>query len=64
MIVVLTQPGDRLKEYAADRRHGRFILKNLLPYLEKKIPSAAIAIPAGAHGCQLRRGSKSLLCLA
>ncbi|CAM2064818.1 Esterase family protein [Sulfidibacter corallicola] len=38
MIVVLTQAGDRLREYAADERHADFIVKSVLPYMESKFP--------------------------
>ncbi len=38
MIVALTPPGDRLKEYADDERHARFIATELLPALESRYP--------------------------
>lgn len=38
MIVALTQSPNRLKEYAADEAHGRFLLNELIPALESKFP--------------------------
>ena len=38
MIVALTKAEDRLREYAADPRHARFIVKDVLPFLEKRYP--------------------------
>jgi enterochelin esterase family protein len=38
MIVALTQPGDRLKEYAGDPDHASFIARELLPHLNATLP--------------------------
>ncbi len=38
MVVALTQPGDRLTEYAGDVGHGAFLVKELLPRLQSSLP--------------------------
>ena len=38
MIVALTQPGDRLKEYGADPRHADHLARELVPALEARFP--------------------------
>jgi enterochelin esterase family protein len=38
MIVALTNPHDRLKEYANDERHSRHIVEEVIPALEQKYP--------------------------
>ncbi|CAM2010394.1 alpha/beta hydrolase-fold protein [Acanthopleuribacter pedis] len=38
MIVALTQSGDRLREYAADKRHADFIVGDVLPFMEQNYP--------------------------
>ena len=38
MIVAMTDPSDRLREYADDERHGRFLTEDLVPYLETNYP--------------------------
>lgn len=38
MIVALTQAVDRLDEYAASEDHGRFLVDDVLPYLENRYP--------------------------
>ncbi|MFQ5740438.1 MAG: alpha/beta hydrolase-fold protein [Acidobacteriota bacterium] len=38
MIVALTQPQERLKEYAAHRDQARFVALELLPFLESEFP--------------------------
>jgi enterochelin esterase family protein len=38
MVVALTNPGDRLKEYAGDPDHAGFVVKELLPALESALP--------------------------
>jgi len=38
VIVALTQPGDRLKEYAGDEAHGAFLVEDLLPRLQSSLP--------------------------
>lgn len=37
-VVAFTNPGDRLREYANDSRHARFITAELLPRLEEQLP--------------------------
>lgn len=38
MIVALSQPGDRLREYGADPRHARHLTEELVPALESAFP--------------------------
>jgi enterochelin esterase family protein len=38
IVVALSNPGDRLVEYAADPRHGKYIVEELLPALEDRYP--------------------------
>ncbi len=38
IIVALTQSPDRLHEYAADERHGKFIVEDVVPFLESTFP--------------------------
>lgn len=38
LVVALTQSNDRMKEYAADDRHARFLVEDLLPQLEAEYP--------------------------
>ena len=38
MIVAMTQSPDRLREYAADERHARFITQELVPAIEHRFP--------------------------
>jgi enterochelin esterase-like enzyme len=38
LIVALTQPGDRLQEYAGDVDHGMFLVNELLPRLQSSLP--------------------------
>jgi enterochelin esterase family protein len=38
LIVALTQSPDRLREYAADERHGRWLAEELVPWLEARFP--------------------------
>jgi len=38
MVVALTHSPDRLKEYGADPRHARFIVEELVPFLEDRYP--------------------------
>ncbi len=38
MIVAMTEAGDRLREYAGDPRHARFIAEELLPSLQDRLP--------------------------
>jgi enterochelin esterase family protein len=50
MIVALTNPQRRLQEYAADRAHSTFIVKELLPWLEKEFPLLEGAPARGLMG--------------
>ena len=36
LVIALLNPGDRLLEYAGDRRHAKYIVKELIPSLEKR----------------------------
>ena len=45
MVVALVDSPDRLREYAADERHARFIADELVPHLEARYP--LIAEPSG-----------------
>jgi enterochelin esterase family protein len=38
LIVALTNSPERLREYAADERHARFLTDELVPYMEKLFP--------------------------
>lgn len=38
LLVALTQSPDRLREYAGDRAHARFLTEDLIPYLERRLP--------------------------
>lgn len=38
MIVVLTNPVDRLREYANDQRHARHLVEELIPAIEERYP--------------------------
>jgi len=49
-IVALTQSRDRLREYAADERHARFLVEELVPRLERDYPLAAGAAQRGLMG--------------
>ena len=43
MIVALTEPADRLREYAGDPAHSRFVATELLPFMENRYPLLADA---------------------
>ena len=38
MVVALTHSPDRLREYGADPRHARFLVEELVPFLEERYP--------------------------
>jgi len=38
LLVALTQSPDRLREYAGDKKHARFLTEDLVPWLEKRFP--------------------------
>ena len=40
LVVAFVQPGERLTEYANDERHARFVVEELVPYLESHLPLA------------------------
>jgi enterochelin esterase family protein len=50
MVVALTHPGDRLVEYAADPRHGRFLVEELVPHLENTLPLEGTPASRGILG--------------
>jgi len=50
MIVALTQSPARLREYAADERHTRFVADELVPLLESRFPLASGAQHRGLLG--------------
>ena len=53
LIVALTQSPDRLVEYTGDRRHARFIVEDLLPVLDAKLPLIDDARARGLMGASL-----------
>jgi len=50
LVVALTQSRERLREYAADDRHARFVAEELLPRLEARYPLAPGAANRGLMG--------------
>ena len=50
VIVALTSSPDRLREYAADPRHSRFLTEDLVPHLEKILPLDARPQARGLMG--------------
>jgi enterochelin esterase family protein len=50
LVVALTQSPARLREYADDERHARFVAEELLPALEARYPIAAGAEQRGLMG--------------
>jgi enterochelin esterase-like enzyme len=53
LIVALTQSPDRLVEYTGDRRHARFIVDDLLPVLDAKLPLIDDRSARGLMGASL-----------
>jgi len=53
LIVALTEPRDRLEEYAASERHARFLLEELVPLLERELPLQAAPEGRGLVGASL-----------
>lgn len=47
LVVALTEPVDRLREYAGDPRHARFLVEELLPSLEERF---CVATEPSARG--------------
>jgi enterochelin esterase family protein len=62
MVVALTRPSDRLREYMADDRHTRFVADELVPHLEERYPLARTAATRGLLGASL--GAVASLCTA
>jgi enterochelin esterase-like enzyme len=50
MVVALTQSPDRMREYAGDDRHARFLTEDLVPQLEAEYPLVAHANARGLCG--------------
>jgi enterochelin esterase family protein len=50
MVVALSNPGDRLREYADDPRHGRHIAEEIVPTLSMKFPLIKRAAARGLIG--------------
>lgn len=50
MIVALTDSGARLREYADDRAHARYLAEELVPFLEKELPLRAEPEARGLMG--------------
>ncbi|MDH3733293.1 MAG: alpha/beta hydrolase-fold protein [Gemmatimonadota bacterium] len=53
MVVALVPPQDRMEEYAADERHARFVVEELLPGLEDAYPLRESAHSRGLMGASL-----------
>lgn len=53
MAVVLTQPGERLIEYADDPRHARFVAKEIPAFLERELPLEPDPSQRGLIGASL-----------
>jgi enterochelin esterase-like enzyme len=50
MVVALTQPVDRMHEYAADERHAEFLVGELTPQLEARYPLVPLPAARGVMG--------------
>ena len=50
MVVALTQSPDRLREYADDPAHARFLAERLVPHLERRYPLVAESSGRGLMG--------------
>jgi len=53
MIVAFTQSPDRMTEYAADPRHARFVVEDLVPQLEDRYPTRGRPHDRGLMGASL-----------
>jgi len=53
LIVALTEPRERLEEYAASDRHARFLVDELVPLLERELPLQAVPEGRGVVGASL-----------
>ena len=53
MIVVMTQPSDRLVEYTGDERHARYLAEDLLPAVSSKFPLLDDSKARGLVGASL-----------
>jgi enterochelin esterase family protein len=49
LVAALTDPGNRLREYADDPRHARYLAEELVPTLESRLP----VMPTPAQRCLL-----------
>jgi hypothetical protein len=58
MIVALTSSPDRLREYADDERHARFLAEELVPATRGALSAARRPRSAVPDGCELRRASR------
>jgi len=53
MIVACTQSPDRMREYMGDPGHGRFIVEDLVPFVERQCPVARDPASRGLMGASL-----------
>jgi enterochelin esterase family protein len=53
MIVALTQSPDRITEYAANELNSRFVVEELLPFLEERYPARGLPKDRGLMGASL-----------
>ncbi len=53
MIIALTSPGDRMREYANDEAHAGFICDELIPALEEQLPLEKRPTARGLMGASL-----------
>jgi enterochelin esterase family protein len=53
MIVVLCHPTDRMHDYTAEEQHARFVVEELLPFVEAHYPVRARAQDRGLMGASL-----------
>jgi enterochelin esterase family protein len=53
MIVAFVQSPDRMKEYAADPVHARFVVEDLIPHLERRYPARGRPKDRGLMGASL-----------
>jgi enterochelin esterase family protein len=53
LIVALSQPGDRMREYTAEPAHARFVVEELVPHLESAYPLLEGSYARGLMGASL-----------
>jgi enterochelin esterase family protein len=53
LIVALSRPGDRMREYGADERHARWLARELVPWLEERYPLIGRPESRGLVGASL-----------